>query len=83
MSLVTGSYFISNVGTNTYAGLGPASGLTPVVNTNDMIPTTPVSVSQCLCCTQAGADTLIASSTLWRTPGLKTDIPYLSAMDMW
>ena len=83
MSLVTGSYFISNLGTSTYAGLGLASGLTPVVNTNDMIPTTPVSVSHSLCCTQADADTLTDSSTLWKTPGLKTDIPYLSVKGMW
>ena len=39
MSLVSGNYFISNVATTTYLGLGPASGIRfPVINSNEMTP---------------------------------------------
>ena len=55
MSLVSGDYFISNVGTTTYLGLGPRTGIRfPIVNTNEMTPNVTVRMSLPSTCSNPG-----------------------------
>ena len=82
MSLVSGPYFISNVATGTYLGLGEQSGIyRPVENTNSEIPRTPVYVSILSTCAEANFDVLAGSSICQRAPSSKTSTPSMLAAE--